>query len=174
MMGRYEDCRKRCDVKRIVTIAALLGLVACAPLQENGERAATGLKNNVQETAERIEHWMMPTPKKPRHEVPNSYCYSTQGDVLCYRSPMPGWEHRLVGFQGTHAVPPDAPVMQPMPVRAPVTAMKPENRAKSSKPLVVEAPVEPKSDMAEAHAGQAITVDAAHESLPDPALAPQL
>lgn len=157
-----------------VLIAALLSLTACGDAAKNGERMATGVKNNLHETAERIDAWMQPTPEKLKNQVPDSYCYSTRGDVLCYRSPMPGWETRLVGYQGTNAIPPQMAMMQPLPSRTAVTAMKPENRAETSKPLVVSVAVEPKSDAPIKGDAQVVTVDTAHESLPDPALAPQL
>ena len=146
-----------------------------AEAPQNIERAATGVKDNLYKMGERIKKWAMtppagPGPNKP---VPASYCYQSFQDVLCYRQPMPGWEARLVGYQGTDAEPPQAAMMKPLPVRTQNTAMLPANRAVNAKPLVVGAAVVPKADGEGKKEDQAV-IDASHESLPDPALASQL
>ncbi len=143
---------------------------------QNAERAATGLKDNMHLTFDKLKKWAMtPPPNPPKKAVPASYCYQSLQDILCYRQPMPGWEARLVGYQGTDAAEPPAAMIKPMPVRVADNTMLPANRAKTSKPLTVKAAVaaKPEEEQAEPEI-KTISVDAAHESLPDPALAPQL
>lgn len=160
-------------MKRAILIASVMMVSACGDAPQRTERVGEGLKDNYHTTADRIREWMKPTPKKEKHGVPNSYCYTSYQDILCYRQPMPGWESRLVGYQGTNAAMPPMAMMEPLPQRAPGTEMLPSNRAKTSKPLVPAAPPLPKEEE-NADPSKAIAVDAGHESLPDPALAPQL
>ena len=165
-------------MKQVITsfVVATL-LTGCATLQTNSESAATTLKDNVHNTAERVEGWLMTPPeKKPKQAVPTSYCYQSFQDILCYRQPMPGWESRLVGYQGTGAKPPQVAVMKALPTRATGVDMSPEMRAENAKPLVHKNTQEAKPAEEEVASGEVktITIDAAHESLPDPTLAPQL
>ncbi|NBX03082.1 MAG: hypothetical protein EBR02_03255 [Alphaproteobacteria bacterium] len=148
-----------------------------AEAPKNMERAATGIKDNLYRTGDRLKKWALTPPPEegPKKAVPASYCYQSLQDILCYRQPMPGWEARLVGYQGTDVESPSPATMKPLPVRAANAAMLPANRAANAKPLLVKAAIVPKADgEPKAEEMKEISVDAAHESLPDPALAPQL
>ena len=163
-------------MKNLLVISSLALLVsACGDARQNADRVGDGLKENYDKTSERIKAWMTPTPKKPKQEVAASYCYQSLQDILCYRQPMPGWENRLIGYQGTNAPAPLPAMTQVLPTRTPSNEMLPEKRAETAKPLAELAKAQP-ADTAKAPEAEvkAITIDAAHESLPDPTLAPQL
>ncbi len=157
--------------------AAPIQEVSSVDIPEGVSRVATDVRDDVHRSANKLKDWVLSSPEpKVKQAVPASYCYQSLQDVLCYRQPMPGWEARLVGYQGTDAPAPPPAVMQPLPVRASNLAMSPTNRANNAKPLVQKAANTAKTEEAavEGEVIKAITVDAAHESLPDPALAPQL
>ena len=161
-------------MKKLLVISSLTLLTACGDARENGMRMADGVKENFYATKERVEEWAKPTPKKPEQPVPASYCYNSYQDILCYRQPMTGWEARLVGYQGTNASAPPPAMTQPMPMRTADNQMLPENRALTAKPLAPEVVGQRQVETAADDEVKAITIDAAHESLPDPTLAPQL
>ena len=147
------------------------------PVPPKGERTAKGyanqLRDNVKKTGAKIqEWWFTPLPSTEPLPVASSYCYKAQTDILCYRQPMPGWEHRLVAYQGTGAAPPPPATMQLMPQKANDNSKLAENRLANVKPIFVELPPEPKQ--APKDASQPTTDDHSQEVLPDPTLTPQL
>lgn len=138
-------------------------------------RVANHFRDNVKATGRHIRDWWNYDPK-PGHpqSVPDSYCYRAQGDVLCYRAPMPGWEHRLVGYQGTFAKAPPPVVMEPLPGKSVDTTMLPATRVANAKPVFNELPPEtkePPKDPAELLEADPQDV---HETIADPTLSPQL
>ncbi len=154
---------------------------AVPPQAKTGaHRIANNVRDNVRVTSRRMKEWWFYEPKPPQNrDVASSYCYRVLQDVVCYRQPMPEWEHRLVGYQGTGALPPPPSVMQPLPKRSISASNEAASRLASAQPVFVEIP----PDVKEAEANGAdpdkdpsvpVPADAAHETLPDPALAPQL
>lgn len=159
------------------------------PIPPKGKRTAEGYANqfrdNMKKTADKVEEWWFtPLPSKEPLPVQASYCYKAQTDTLCYRQPMPGWEHRLIAYQGTNAAPPPPAVMQLMPKRTPDAAQMPENRMANAQPVFVQAAPDAKEvakEAAKETAGEApkdpsapTTLDSSQEILPDPAVSPQL
>ncbi len=137
-------------------------------------RIANTVRDNLKETGEKLrEWWLTPLPAaRPNRAIKTSYCYRALQDVLCYRQPMPGWEHRLVGYQGTNAPPPPPAMMEPLPVRS-AEASKPANRLAKAEPVFTEIPLNLKDAQKKNSADPSIS-DPTHETLPNPALSPQL
>jgi len=136
------------------------------------------VKDGFYQTTDHIADWIRPSAPKTPQPIAASYCYHVYQDILCYRRPMPGWEHRLAGYQPLTADPPSPAMMQPLPQRALDASRLPANRVAGSKPVFtalpaqaaeVEKPAEEPATPAAAAASEAT-----HEQLPDPALAPQL
>lgn len=160
---------------RLLRFSALFGLGACAPAHETGKFLADNIKDSVYETAYAIEDWASTPPKGKGKPLPQAhrYCYRVQGDILCYRQPMPGMEYRLVGYQGYGAPQPPSPTMQLLPKSKLDESMTPENKLANSKPVFGVAPegakiVEPGEDPG------AASDPSASEVLPDPTHLPQL
>ena len=154
-------------------IPSCLLLGACTSTVESAKTLAEDLKTNVYETSYKIKDWAMtpPASNKDPKEVANAYCYQVLQDILCYRQPMPGWENKLVGYQGTHATTPPPAQMQLMAKSKEDPAIMPANKVASAKPVFttlpdVPKPVEKNTDAA--------PIDASHEALPDPSKAPEL
>jgi hypothetical protein len=149
----------------------VLSLAGCGPAQQTGTQLANDFKDNMYKTSEKVKEWAMTPPPKPAPlPVPDSYCYHVLQDILCYRQPMPGWEHRLVGYQGTDAREPAFVMTEPLPVHTTETRLPPGTRESSVIPVFIAPPPEIKTV---AKSGDDAAV-ASHEQLPDPALAPQL
>jgi len=106
---------------------------------------ADAAREDTYASIDHIAGWMRPKKVKPNLPVEASYCYSAYQDILCYRSPMPGWEYRLVSYQGTDAAPPPAAMMQPMPKQQADAGMAPEKRVASTKPVFEKIPPPPES-----------------------------
>lgn len=121
-----------------------------------------------------VAYWLTPMPKEVPKPVTSSYCYHTLQDILCYRMPMPGWENRLVAYQGTDAPPPPPATMELMAKGAVVAAPLPQARAAEAKPIFAEVPADPTVKNKNSTSDVPAVVDASHEQLPDPTLAPQL
>lgn len=135
-------------------------------------RIANNARDGIKQTAHRLrEWWLTPLPEEHLHAVPPSYCYKALQDVMCYRQPMPGWEHRLVGYQGTNAEPPPAVVTKLLPQRQADSMKQAENRIANTKPVFVTLPPD---DKKQEQTADPVAVDSSHENLPDPTLAPQL
>jgi len=148
--------------------------------QDNAERhtmrVANNMRNSIKRTSMKMrEWWLTPVPEPVPVAVPPSYCYQVLQDIVCYRAPMPGMEHKLVGWQGDSAVPP--PVAQTLSI--PVSRIEQQNaamsgaaRVEAAKPVFKGIPVPAKED------SENTVLDATpqpgSEPLPDPALSPQL
>jgi hypothetical protein len=140
-------------------------------------RVATQIRDNVHATGKHLKDWWFydPAAHVEAKTVPNSYCYKTQGDVLCYRAPMPGWENRLVGYQGTYAEAPPPVMMQPLPTKTVDARMLPENRIANAKPVFTSLPPEVKEEPAKDPAALLETdPQDVHETIADPTVSPQL
>lgn len=162
-------------MKRISFVFLTLVTVSgCEPAKETGSFIANNVKDAVYETTYKVQDWAMTPPKHKGEPLPvaSTYCYRAQTDVLCYRQPMPGWEGRLVAYQGTDALPPPPPVMQLLPKPSRDMSMAPENRIASSKPVFSEAPKEEKPDAKDPNAPE--LPNSLNEQLPDPSQSPQL
>lgn len=154
-------------------IIAALSVSACVPAEYTADKMANDLKDNVYHTSDRIQQWAMTPPVDERapKAIPASYCYTVLQDVVCYRQPMPGWENRLVAYQGTAAQPPQPAIMQPMPIKQTDLSSLPANRAVNAKPVFVSIPADIKETDKDKESQEVITT---HEQVIDPALAPQL
>lgn len=148
-----------------------------AQIAENVGDKTARVASNVRDSLKRTGHklrkwWLTPLPEDPApRAVAASYCYHVLQDIVCYRQPMPGWEHRLAGYQGTNAEPPPPAMMKVLPLRTANPTKAVENRIANAKPVFVGVPPDEKKSDAEE---QPLSVDPANEHLPDPALAPQL
>ncbi|MDE3015497.1 MAG: hypothetical protein KGI29_01035 [Pseudomonadota bacterium] len=131
----------------------------------------TAAKEGIYHGMDSFADWMRPPPPPPPPKViASSYCYRTYQDILCYRQPMPGWEYRLVGYQGTYAAPPPPAFMQPLPVQA-AMANSSSARVADAKPVFTDMPP-PENEVTKPD--DTGTADPTHEMLPNPALVPQL
>ncbi|MDE3060357.1 MAG: hypothetical protein KGJ06_05045 [Pseudomonadota bacterium] len=137
---------------------------------------ADAAKEGIYGVTDHLANWIRPEKPKPPLPVRASYCYRAYQDILCYRQPMPGWEFRLVAYQGTDAKPPPPAMMQLLPTRTADVKENPANRVAAAKPVFNEPPTasedkkQPDADAASPSGG----TEATHEQLPDPAMAPQL
>jgi hypothetical protein len=142
-------------------------------------RTVDNVRDNVRYSSRKMKEWWFYDPNKPEQKqmVGLSYCYRALQDVLCYRQPVPGWEYRLVGYQGTGATPPPPSITQPLPKIAMQADNPAASRVASSQPVFKAMPQdapEEKKDVAEGEEGAEVQTPSAQELLPDPALAPQL
>lgn len=163
-------------VSRSVLLLISAALAGCAPAQYTAEKWANDLRDNIHVTSDRIEKWATTPPPGPgpRHAIAPSYCYHVLQDILCYRQPMPGWEHRLAGYQGTGAPAPPPAMMEPLAMRdSTKTAPQAASKVASAQPVFVNMPTGIAAAEKEPESPEQ-AVDPSHEQLPDPALAPQL
>lgn len=145
--------------------------LAPARAKDTTTRVATHVRDSVKTGGRKLKDWWNQppaAPAKPR-EVASAYCYRAQTDVMCYRSPMPGWEARLVGYQGTHAAKPPSVVTQPLPVYSDIGGQSPQTRVEAAKPVFTAPPTEAKPDSALAGGEGGV-----REPIADPAISPQL
>lgn len=122
-----------------------------------------------------LRKWLLtPLANTEPTPVPPSYCYRVLQDINCYRSPLPGQTHRLVGYQGDmNAVPPLAQTKAlPMSPIQKMNAASAAVRVVNAKPVFVSIPTQPKEDKNSSI--QDGVVQAGSEPLPDPMLSPQL
>lgn len=166
-----------CLFRVMLGYGTALALTACEPAKQSAKFFADNLKDSVYETAYAIDDWAN-TPPKGEGEllpVPHRYCYRAQGDILCYRQPMPGWEGRLVAYQGTDAKEPPRQVMQLLPKSAKNEAVTPESRVAGAKPVFNDLPKQEALPGIEDVDGEVeVQPDSANEVLPDPTASPQL
>jgi hypothetical protein len=146
-------------------------------MTQQASAMAVDFKNDAYKGAQETKDWLLTPPEnKPMKAVPYSYCYTVYQDIMCYRQPMPGWEDRIVAYQGTGAPPPPVSITKPLP-HVLTADEKQEARVATATPVFAKMPNESKDDSAgvsTAKANVPAQVDSAHETLPDPALAPQL
>jgi len=148
--------------------------------EANAEKHTMRVANNVRDQTKKIamkmrEWWLEPLPEKVIPELRPSYCYQVMQDIICYRQPMPGMTHRLVGYQGDNASEPPLAQTKALPKvqkDAQTLSGKPENRATSAKPVFVSIPTAVKVDKNMNAADEAAALG--NEPLPNPALSPQL
>lgn len=144
-------------------------------IREKSIRMADNVRDNVKKSGDKLREWWItpPAAEKPSRPIKASYCYHVLQDITCYRAPVPGWEARLAGYQGTGAEPPEPAMMEPPPLEAEARKL-PANRLATAAPVFEKppAPLDTKKD--EIDLQNPGSVDASHESLPNPALAPQL
>ena len=175
-------------------IAALLLLAACETnpqdqevikaqakedvniAERNAERHTMRVANNVRDQIKKTsmkmrEWWLTPLPEAVPVPVPSSYCYQVFQDIVCYRAPMPGMEHKLVGYQGDNALPPPAAQTMSLPVNR-IEKQDASTRVAIAKPVFKTLPIPPKQE--EATTVLDATPQPGSEPLPDPALSPQL
>lgn len=141
---------------------------------KSAERMAGAMRDTVKRTNRKVrDWWLTPLPEEQENRaVEASYCYNVLQDILCYRQPISGWEHRLAGYQGTGAEPPAPAMMKPLPMLHAADPVKATaNRIANTKPVFVALPPEEKKTET---GEEPLAVDPANENLPDPALAPQL
>lgn len=154
--------------------------VGCAPAVESAQTLADDLRDNVYATASKVEEWATEPAKPPKtaKDVSNSYCYRALQDILCYRQPMPGWETRLVAYQGTNAPPPPAYTMELLPQSAAdAKAGVGVSKVAASKPVFSSLPAPKEKDKKNTSDQTTTTppeIDADHEALPDPLRSHQL
>ena len=144
-------------------------------IRERGMRMADNVRDNLKKSGDKLREWWITSPaEKPAQPIKASYCYHVLQDIVCYRAPMPGWEHRLAGYQGTGAEPPPPAMMEAPPTMEANNQKLPSNRLVNAEPVFKEipAPLDLKKD--EIDLQNSGSVDATHESLPNPAVAPQL
>ncbi len=145
--------------------------------KSSAKQVATNVRDNVRHNTKKLKEWWFYDPEKDRKHaraIPVSYCYAVMQDIVCYRQPMPGWETRLVGYQGTGAEPPPVATTKPLPTLAQNSAKLPENRLLSTKPVFEKIPADLEKEKKETDGFTMPVTDAAQEILPDPTSAPQL
>jgi|GEM_PF-1901742 len=143
-------------------------------IENRGVTIADSVRDNAKRTGEKLRSWWItPPPAKPGpRAIASSYCYKTLQDVLCYGQPMPGWEHRLIAYQGTTAAPPAQALMQPLPKRIVNPDVLPENRVANARPVFTSLPPAPKEE--EKNTNEPAVLDPTREQLPNPTFSPQL
>ena len=144
--------------------------------KSSAKRVATNVRDNVRHNSKKLKEWWFYDPDKGKHKqaIATSYCYSVLQDIVCYRQPMPGWEHKLVGYQGTGALPPPTATTEPLPTLAQNAAKLPENRLTTTKPVFKEMPAELEKEKKDTGDLTMPVTDSAQEILPDPNNSPQL
>jgi hypothetical protein len=182
-------------------IVLALSLSACSPegkaaLKENVDAAGQNLnqagkntaavagkladqaRENLYKTSYKIQEWAMTEPEvKQPSVIAQRYCYQSFHDILCYRAPMPGAEHRLVAYQGTYAEPPPQPTMQLLPTKAYDPSMQPASRVANARPVFIGLPPEVKADAMPAEPQPLpanIPLEQIPEQMPNPTMVPQL
>lgn len=148
-------------------------LLARDNMAARANRMANNARDGIKQTVNKLrDWWLTPLAESQPTPIPSSYCYKALQDVLCYRQPMPGWEHRLVGYQGTAAAPPPVATMQTLPHRTVDGIQQAQNRIENTKPVFVEMP--PEVDTDKPASEQSLVPDPAHQTLPNPTQVPQL
>ena len=165
------------DDKEVATVQAKKD---AKQVEENVDKSVTRMANNVRDSVKRTndrlrEWWLTPLPKEVKKPIPTRYCYKVLQDILCYRQQMAGWENKLVGYQGTNAEPPTPATMKLLPQRADNLEKSPANVAAKATPVFAAIPTGAKESRdSSSPSNEPITIDSMHETLQDPALAPQL
>lgn len=160
------------DKQAVATQASKDAKTIQGNVSKNTMRVADNVRDSIKRTGEHMrDWWITPLPSNAKQPMPPRYCYRVLQDILCYRQPMPGWETKLVAYQGAGAPPPPQATMKLMPLRedsnAPADVQK---KVENMKPVFVSMPPDVKAQPNQ----QLSPVDAAHETLPDNILSPQL
>lgn len=142
---------------------------------KNTMRVADNVRDSIKRTGEHVRDWLItPLPSNAKQPMPTRYCYRVLQDILCYRGQMAGWENKLVGYQGADASPPVPATMKLLPLRTDDTSTLPEKRVANVKPVFASMPEDTKEIKDSTSAPETVTIDGAHEILPDSVTAPQL
>jgi hypothetical protein len=182
----------------ITSVLLVLSLGACSPegkeaAKENKEAAVNNAevavgnslnrtnhyaniaRENIYKTSYQIQKWVATPPELPKgpREIEQSYCYRSFHDVLCYRSPMPGAENRLVAYQGTGAEAPPQAVTQLLPTHPYDSSQLPQNRVANARPVFIGLPPTVKDDKTPAPTPE-LPPEAIPAPQPNPVLVPQL
>ncbi|MEZ5691118.1 MAG: hypothetical protein R3D71_05590 [Rickettsiales bacterium] len=141
-------------------------------IEKNAIRVANNVRDGIKRTGEKVrEWWITPLPKKVEKPVPTRYCYRVLQDILCYRNQMPGWESKLVGYQGNNAMPPREAQMTMMSLREERLTLPIEERIAEAKPEVVIKDKKPDDKLIKKNMS---TTNIPSETLPDPIISPQI
>jgi hypothetical protein len=141
----------------------------------NMMRVANNMRDNIKRTNDKMrDWWITPLPISSKKPIPARYCYRVLQDILCYRQQRIGWEGKLVGYQGSNAVPPIPATMKLLPLRADDASTLPENRAASVKPVFDDIPEDEKKQKNSEKTMGVTIIDPLNEILPNSALLPQL
>lgn len=147
--------------------------------QNNAEKHSMRVLNNVRDQTKKTamkmrEWWLTPLPEPVYPALKPSYCYKVFQDITCYRQPVPGKEHQLVGYQGDGVT--NSPVAQtlalPTVEKEKQLVGTPEARAKTARPVFVTPPTAIKENKSGSAADEAAALG--NEPLPNPLLSPQL
>jgi hypothetical protein len=184
-------------LRKIAVIITMLALCACTHFDEDKEavtnqvkkdarqveanvtsktmRVADNVRDSIKRTGERMrEWWITPLPNPQKHAMPVRYCYRVLQDILCYRDQMPGWENKLVAYQGDGAAPPTPATMKLMPLRSDNKNSVPDKRLESLKPVFVSIPPEVREQKSQAAPANPAAIEPAYEAIQDSVLSPQL
>ncbi len=143
-------------------------------VEKNGMRVANDVRDNLKKTGEQMRKWWLtPLPSTAKQPMPVRYCYRVLQDILCYREQMPGWENKLVAYQGAGAAPPRPATMKLLPLREDNAGNDVEKKIANMKPVFV-APPTPVKDQKNDASADTVVIDPMHETLPDSVLSPQL
>lgn len=148
-----------------------------ANVTSKATRVADNVRDGIKRTGEHVrDWWITPLPSKAKQPMPIRYCYRVLQDILCYRQQMPGWENKLVAFQGAGAAEPNPATMKLLPLRsdADSTNIPAEKRVEDMKPVFVSMPEEVKESKSPTPTSGATIVDPAYEVIQDSVLSPQL
>ena len=150
------------------------GAVAANNLH-TANKYATLAKDNLYKTSYQIQKWVATPPEapKPPRAIEQTYCYKSFHDILCYRAPLPGAEHRLIAYQGTGAEPPPQAVTELLPTQTMDANQLPQNRVANARPVFIGLPPPIKDDKTPVALGE-IPPEAIPVQQPNPALVPQL
>ncbi len=144
---------------------------------DNVDRATTRMagrtRDQIKRTNRKVRDWCLtPLPQPQPNAIAASYCYRVLQDIMCYREPMPGWEQRLVAYQGTNAAPPPPAVTKPLPMVNVDPAKMAASRISNARPVFVNLP--PEEEKKVQAVDGVVVIDESRESLPNPSAVPQL
>lgn len=165
----YEE-----DKKAVVTQADKDAKTVQGNVSKNAMRVADNVRDSIKRTGEHVrDWWITPLPSTAKQPMPVRYCYRVLQDILCYREQMPGWENKLVAYQGAGAAPPRPATMKLLPLREDNQGNDVEKKIANMKPVFVAPPTSVKDQKNDA-SDNPVMVDPMHETLPDSVLSPQL
>jgi len=146
-----------------------------ANVTKNAMRVADNVRDSIKRTNDRVrEWWITPLPSTAKQPMPTRYCYRVLQDILCYRDQMPGWENKLVAYQGEGAAPPTPATMKLMPLRADNQNFPVEKKLENLNPVFVSVPPEVKGNSGQNVTTDATAIEPAYETIQDSVTSPQL